>query len=285
MTPPGRPKGESRRAQRDGSESSAGADQQVLAGFHAVAGRLKHAPGSIAALYVDGERHDGRMRQLLARAEDAGVRVIAADAHRLQGLAGVVPHQGVVAVCATTTRTAVDFEDLLTRVEPTALFLLLDGVTDPRNLGACLRTADAAGATAVIVPRDRSATMSPVVAKAAAGAAESMPLVAVTNLARAMQDLKEAGVWIAGAAGEAERSVYELDLTGPLAWVLGAEGEGMRRLTRERCDFLAHIPMHGQVESLNVSVATGICLFETQRQRAAKAAAASKSARVKPAAS
>jgi 23S rRNA (guanosine2251-2'-O)-methyltransferase len=236
-------------------------------------------------LYVDGERHDGRMRQLLARAEDAGVRVIAADARRLQGLAGVVPHQGVVAVCATPMRAAIDFEDLLTRIEPTALFLLLDGVTDPRNLGACLRTADAAGATAVIVPRDRSATMSPVVAKAAAGAAESTPLVAVTNLARAMQDLKEAGVWIAGAAGESERSVYELDLTGPLAWVLGAEGEGMRRLTRERCDFLAHIPMHGQVESLNVSVATGICLFETQRQRAMKAAAASKPARVKPAAS
>jgi 23S rRNA (guanosine2251-2'-O)-methyltransferase len=285
MSPPGRPKGESRSAQRDGSESSAGADQQVLAGFHAVVGRLKHAPESIAALYVDGERHDGRMRQLLARAEDAGVRVIAADARRLQGLAGVVPHQGVVAVCATPMRAAIDFEDLLTRIEPTALFLLLDGVTDPRNLGACLRTADAAGATAVIVPRDRSATMSPVVAKAAAGAAESTPLVAVTNLARAMQDLKEAGVWIAGAAGESERSVYELDLTGPLAWVLGAEGEGMRRLTRERCDFLAHIPMHGQVESLNVSVATGICLFETQRQRAMKAAAASKPARVKPAAS
>jgi 23S rRNA (guanosine2251-2'-O)-methyltransferase len=285
MSPPRRPKGESPGAQRDGTAVSARADQQVLAGFHAVAGRLKHAPESIATLYVDGERHDGRMRQLLARAEAAGVRAIATDARRLEGLAGVVPHQGVVAVCATPTRAAVDFEDLLTRIEPSALFLLLDGVTDPRNLGACLRTADAAGATAVIVPRDRSAAMSPVVAKAAAGAADSTPLVAVTNLARAMEDLKDAGVWIAGAAGESERSVYELDLTGPLAWVLGAEGEGMRRLTRERCDFLAHIPMLGQVESLNVSVATGICLFETQRQRAAKAAAASKSAQVRPAAS
>jgi len=145
-------------------------------------------------------------------------------------------------------------------------------VTDPRNLGACLRTADAAGAAAVIVPRDRSAAMSPVVAKAAAGAADTVPLIAVTNLARAMDELREAGVWIAGAAGEADRMVYELDLTGPIAWALGAEGEGLRRLTRERCDYLARIPMRGQVQSLNVSVATGICLFETQRQRAARAA-------------
>lgn len=248
------------------------ADQQVLAGFHAVAGRLKHAPESVQALYIDAERQDGRMRQLLAQAEAAGVRVIAAEARRLQGLAGTVPHQGVVAVCGQPAQAAVNFDDLLNAVTPSTLFLLLDGVTDPRNLGACLRTADAAGATAVLVPRDRSAAMSPVVAKAAAGAAESTPLIAVTNLARAMGDLKEAGVWIAGAAGEAEQSVYELDLTGPLAWVLGAEGEGMRRLTRERCDFLAHIPLHGQVESLNVSVATGICLFETQRQRAARSA-------------
>jgi 23S rRNA (guanosine2251-2'-O)-methyltransferase len=157
-------------------------------------------------------------------------------------------------------------------VQPTTLLLLLDGVTDPRNLGACLRTADAAGAAAVIVPRDRSAAMSPVVAKAAAGAADTVPLIAVTNLVRAMDELREAGVWIAGAAGEADRMVYELDLTGPIAWALGAEGEGLRRLTRERCDYLARIPMRGQVQSLNVSVATGICLFETQRQRAARAA-------------
>jgi 23S rRNA (guanosine2251-2'-O)-methyltransferase len=260
------------RATRRGDAVTAPPDQQVLAGFHAVIGRLKHAPASVAAIYVDAERQDGRMRQLLARADEAGVRVIAADPRRLQGLAGSVPHQGVVAVCAAPTQAAVSFDDLLNAVQPTTLILLLDGVTDPRNLGACLRTADAAGAAAVVVPRDRSAAMSPLVAKAAAGAAESTPLVAVTNLARAMADLKEAGVWIAGAAGEAEQSVYELDLTGPIAWVLGAEGEGMRRLTRERCDFLAHIPMHGQVESLNVSVATGICLFETQRQRAARTA-------------
>jgi 23S rRNA (guanosine2251-2'-O)-methyltransferase len=166
------------------------------------------------------------------------------------------------------------FDDVLDGVGPRTLLLLLDGVTDPRNLGACLRTAEAAGVQAVIVPRDRSANMTPVVASAAAGAAESLPLIAVTNLARSMQELREAGVWIAGAAGEAEKTLYEIDLTGPIAWALGAEGEGLRRLTRERCDVLARIPLHGQVESLNVSVATGICLFETQRQRSQASAGA-----------
>ena len=245
---------------------------RVLVGFHAVAARLKHDAASVEALYVDAQRHDGRMKQLLALAEQAGVRAVAADARRLRGLAGEVPHQGVVALCRATVRTAATLGDVVAAVQPTTLLLLLDGVTDPRNLGACLRTADAAGAAAVIVPRDRSAAMSPVVAKAAAGAADTLPLIAVTNLARAMDELREAGVWIAGAAGEADRMVYELDLTGPIAWALGAEGEGLRRLTRERCDYLARIPMRGQVQSLNVSVATGICLFETQRQRAARAA-------------
>jgi len=158
---------------------------------------------------------------------------------------------------------------VLADVRADTLLLLLDGVTDPRNLGACLRVADAAGAAAVIVPRDRSAALSPVVAKAAAGAAETLPLIAVTNLARAMGELKDAGVWIAGASGDAQTSLYELNLTGPLAWALGAEGEGLRRLTRERCDWLARIPLAGHVESLNVSVAAGICLFETVRQRRA----------------
>ena len=245
---------------------------RMLAGFHAVAARLKHDAASVEVLYVDAQRHDGRMKQLLALAEQAGVRAIAADARRLRGLAGEVPHQGVVALCRATVRAAATLGDVVAAVQPTTLLLLLDGVTDPRNLGACLRTADAAGAAAVIVPRDRSAAMSPVVAKAAAGAADTVPLIAVTNLARAMDELREAGVWIAGAAGEADRTVYELDLTGPIAWALGAEGEGLRRLTRERCDYLARIPMRGQAQSLNVSVATGICLFETQRQRAARAA-------------
>lgn len=244
------------------------ASRRVLAGFHAVNARLRHAPDSIEVLYVDGERHDARMNQLLERAEQARVRIVAVDARRLHGLAGDVPHQGVVALYAERA-TAATLDDVLAAVRSDTLLLLLDGVTDPRNLGACLRVADAAGVAAVIVPRDRSAALTPVVAKAAAGATETLPLVAVINLARAMDELKDAGVWIAGASGDAPTSLYELTLTGPLAWALGAEGEGLRRLTRERCDWLARIPLAGHVESLNVSVAAGICLFETVRQRSA----------------
>jgi 23S rRNA (guanosine2251-2'-O)-methyltransferase len=242
--------------------------RRVVVGFHAVTAKIKHAPDSIEHVYVDANRHDARMREFIARAEAARLRISAIDARRLEGLAGGAHHQGVVAACLDAP-AAQTLDDVLEHVGPTTLLLLLDGVTDPRNLGACLRTADAAGTTAVVVPRDRSATMSPVVASAAAGAAETLPLIAVTNLARAMEDIKEAGVWIAGAAGEAERTLYELDLSGPLAWALGAEGEGLRRLTRERCDWLARIPMAGHVESLNVSVAAGVCLFETLRQRRA----------------
>ncbi len=243
--------------------------KRFLAGFHAVTARLRHAPDSIDSLYIDGGRRDGRMRQLLARAEEAGVRVTSVDAKRLQAMAGETPHHGVVAQCHDI-ELARSLEDILDQVSRNTLLLLLDGVTDPRNLGACMRTADAAGVDAVIVPRDRSANLTPVVSSAAAGAAESMPLIAVTNLARAMEQIREAGVWIVGAAGEGEKTLFELDLTGPLAWALGAEGEGLRRLTREKCDWLARIPLRGHVESLNVSVATGVCLFETLRQRAAK---------------
>jgi 23S rRNA (guanosine2251-2'-O)-methyltransferase len=248
--------------------------KRVLAGFHAVTARLRHAPESIEALYVDGQRRDGRMQQLLARTESAGVRVTVTDAARLQRLAGGTTHQGVVALCGDLA-LARSLDDVLAQVNAETLLLLLDGVTDPRNLGACLRTAEAAGAQAVVVPRDRSANLTPVVAAAAAGAAETIPLLPVTNLARAMDEIRDSGVWIAGAAGQAERSLYDLDLRGPLAWALGAEGEGLRRLTREKCDWLARIPLRGQVESLNVSVAAGICLFETLRQRAARSGAAS----------
>jgi 23S rRNA (guanosine2251-2'-O)-methyltransferase len=245
--------------------------KHVLAGFHAVTARLRHAPESIDSLYVDAERHDGRMQQLVARAEAAGVRVTIADPARLQRLAAGSTHQGVIALCRETA-VARSLDDLLATVGAGTLLLLLDGVTDPRNLGACMRTAEAAGAQALIVPRDRSASLTPVVAAAAAGAAETLPLVAVTNLARAMEEIREAGVWIVGAAGEAQQSIYEIDLTIPLAWALGAEGQGLRRLTREKCDWLARIPLQGQTESLNVAVATGVCLFETQRQRQVKAA-------------
>ena len=247
--------------------------KRTLAGFHAVTARLRHAPESIEALYVDAERRDGRMQQLLARADAAGVRVTMSDAARLQRLAPGSTHQGVVALAADVA-LARSLEDVLAGVDAQTLLLLLDGVTDPRNLGACMRTAAAAGAQALIVPRDRSASLTPVVAAAAAGAAETLPLIGVTNLARAMGEIREAGVWIVGAAGEAERTLYEIDLTGPVAWALGAEGQGLRRLTREKCDWLARIPLQGQTESLNVSVATGVCLFETLRQRGAKSAAA-----------
>jgi 23S rRNA (guanosine2251-2'-O)-methyltransferase len=247
--------------------------KRVLAGFHAVTARLRHAPASIEALYVDAGRHDGRMQQLLARAEAAGVRVTTADPARLQRLAGGSTHQGVIALCADTQRAG-SLDDVLGGVDARTLLLLLDGVTDPRNLGACMRTAEAAGAQAVIVPRDRSASLTPVVAAAAAGAAESLPLIAVTNLARAMDEIRDAGVWIVGAAGDADKTIYEIDLAGPVAWALGAEGPGLRRLSREKCDWLARIPLVGHTESLNVSVATGVCLFETLRQRAARSSKA-----------
>jgi 23S rRNA (guanosine2251-2'-O)-methyltransferase len=247
--------------------------KRVLAGFHSVTARLRHAPESIEALYVDGARRDGRMQQLLDRAHAAGVRITVSDAERLQRMAAGSTHQGVVAL-AGEVELARSLDDVLATVDQQTLLLLLDGVTDPRNLGACMRTAESAGAQALIVPRDRSASLTPVVAAAAAGAAETLPLIAVTNLARAMEEIRDAGVWIVGAAGEAERTLYEIDLTGPVAWALGAEGQGLRRLTREKCDWLARIPLQGQTESLNVSVATGVCLFETLRQRQVKAAAA-----------
>jgi 23S rRNA (guanosine2251-2'-O)-methyltransferase len=248
---------------------------QTVFGFHAVSARLKHSVASIQTLYVAAHRHDARMRDLLARAEGSGVKIVAADDKRLDGMTGGGVHQGVVAVCEEAT-APVHLEDVLAAVTPQTLLLLLDGVTDPRNLGACLRTAAAAGAQAAVVPRDRSATLTDAASKAAAGAAEVLPLLAVTNLARAMDQIKQAGIWIAGAAGDAESTVFDLDLRGPLAWALGAEGTGLRRLTRERCDWLGRIPMSGAVESLNVSVATGVCLFETVRQRAQGAIAPGK---------
>jgi len=245
--------------------------KRILAGFHAVSARLRHAPETIETVYVDARRRDGRMAQLQQRAAELKVQVVAADPERLRGLAREAPHQGVVAVAAHLAE-ALSLDDVVDGIQPGTLLLLLDGVTDPRNLGACLRVADAAGVQAVIVPRDRSVGLTPAALKAAAGAAEAVPLIAVTNLARAMDDLRDAGIRLIGAAGEAAQTLYDLDLTGPLAWVLGAEGSGLRRLTRERCDALASIPIIGHVESLNVSVATGICLYEAVRQRRAGAA-------------
>jgi 23S rRNA (guanosine2251-2'-O)-methyltransferase len=238
----------------------------ALAGFHAVTARLRNAPQSIESLYYDPGRRDARMRQLLERAQRAAVRPIPVEPERLQALVGATRHQGVVALCARLEAVH-SLQQALEQVAADALWLLLDGITDPRNLGACLRTAEAAGVSAVVLPRDRSASLTSAALKAASGAVESVPVIAVVNLARSMDEIKEAGVRIVGADHAAPRSLYGIDLRGPLAWALGAEGHGLRRLTRERCDELARIPLAGQVESLNVSVAAGVCLFETRRQR------------------
>ena len=238
----------------------------MLSGFHAVEARLAAAPRTIEIVYVDDERRDARMRELRSRLDRAGIRWAPVDGERLRGLAPGAPHQGVVALCEPWA-PQFGIDDLLDSVGPTTLLLLLDGITDPRNLGACLRSADAAGVTAVVLPRDRSAKLTPEAARAAAGAAEAVPLVAVTNLARSMRELRDAGVRIVGAAGEAGRAIYDVDLTGPVGWAVGAEGGGLRRLTRENCDELASIPLAGTVASLNVAVAAAVCLFETVRQR------------------
>ena len=242
---------------------------KVLFGFHAVGVRLKIAPASIIEVYADPTRRDARMRQFLQRAAEAGVRVIEADAQRLARLAGSAGHQGLAAR-VQPIELARSLDDLLDGVEAAgaaSLLLVLDGVTDPHNLGACLRVADGAGAHAVIAPKDHAVGISATVAKVASGAAETVPYFMVTNLARTLGELKERSIWIVGAADEAEQTVYDMDLKVPTALVLGAEGAGMRQLTRKTCDVLARIPMRGAVESLNVSVASGVCLYEALRQR------------------
>jgi 23S rRNA (guanosine2251-2'-O)-methyltransferase len=245
-------------------------DTRVVFGFHAVTARLRQRPQSVHALYVEANRQDARMRELTARATEAGVPVHSADAARLLALAAHGRHQGVVAI-VDAQLPHVTLDDVLDTASEPPLLLVLDGVTDPHNLGACLRSADAFGAHAVIVPKDRAVGVNATVAKAASGAADTVPVIAVTNLARALRDLKDRDVWVLGADVGGE-SLFDADVTGPIAWVLGAEGQGLRRLTRESCDRIVGIPLSGSVESLNVSVAAGICLFETraQRQRATK---------------
>ena len=242
------------------------ASTQVLAGFHAVIARLRQAPESVREIYVESNRRDKRMLGLIEQATHLGRPVHPVNADRLSGLSGGSRHQGVVAI-ADTRSLAHDLDEVLDGIEGPALLLVLDGITDPHNLGACLRTADAAGVHAVIAPRDRAAGLSTVAQRVACGAAESVPYIMVTNLARTLRDLKDRGIWLVGTDDQASQSIHDVDATLPMAWVMGAEGEGMRRLTRETCDVLAFIPMLGSVESLNVSVATGVCLYETVRQR------------------
>ncbi|TMS57447.1 23S rRNA (guanosine(2251)-2'-O)-methyltransferase RlmB [Imbroritus primus] len=241
---------------------------KLLVGFHAVTARLRQDAASISEIYVEASRKDRRMQDFIKAVEAAGVRLIPADVVRLNGLCGTDRHQGVVAK-AEHVSLARTLDELLDAIEGPPLLLVLDGVTDPHNLGACLRVADGAGAHAVIAPKDRSVGINATVAKVASGAAETVPYITVTNLARTLRELQERGVWVIGTADEADKSIYQADLNGPMALVMGAEGEGMRRLTRDTCDALVRIPMAGGVESLNVSVASGVCLYEAVRQRSA----------------
>ncbi len=239
---------------------------KVLFGFHAVGVRIKTAPQSVVEVYFEATRRDARMRQFMDRAKEAGVRLIEADGLRLAKLCGSHGHQGVVAKVEAIAQIH-SLDDLLDSVEGPPLLLVLDGITDPHNLGACLRVADGAGAHAVIAPKDHAAGINATVAKVASGAAETMPYFMVTNLARTLGELKERSIWCIGTSDDAPRTLYQAELKAPVALILGAEGQGMRQLTRKTCDELISIPMRGGVESLNVSVASGVCLYEALRQR------------------
>jgi 23S rRNA (guanosine2251-2'-O)-methyltransferase len=241
----------------------------VVFGFHAVLARLRADPSSVLEIYLDETRNDARAKDLAAVAERAKVHLMRVPTKRLDGFYGGGRHQGVVARIEVK-KTSDSVDEILEGVEH-PLLLVLDGVTDPHNLGACLRVANGAGAHAVLAPKDRAVGVTPTVSKVASGAAESTPYLMVTNLARTLAELKERNIWIVGADERAEKTLYEADLPDSIAWVLGAEGEGMRRLTRESCDLLVRIPMRGEVESLNVSVSAGVCLYESARRRRAPA--------------
>ena len=236
-------------------------------GFHAIIAKLRHQPEAIIEIFIDSGRQDARARDLLRHAEVLGVRVMQGDGKRLEGMAGGGRrHQGVVARVKSAIRQ-VTLDDVLDTLEEPAFLLVLDGVQDPHNLGACLRVADAVGVHAVIAPKDRAVGLTQTVAKVASGAAESVPYITVTNLARTLRELKERGIWVIGTDAEASEDLYSATWPESVAWVLGAEGDGMRRLTRENCDQLVTIPMLGSVQSLNVSVAAGVCLYEGRRRR------------------
>lgn len=241
---------------------------RLIYGFHAITAKLRHDPESVKEILIDATRQDGRARDLLRHAELQGVKVVATEGKRLDGMVPGGRHQGVVARIEGGRQVA-HLDDVLDTLEEPPFLLILDGVTDPRNLGACLRVADAAGVHAVVAPKDRAVGLTEVAVKTASGAAETVPYVMVTNLARTLRELQERDIWVVGTAGEAADSLYEATWPVGTAWVLGAEGEGMRRLTRENCDQLVRIPMYGSVESLNVSVAAGVCLFEARRRRGA----------------
>jgi len=241
---------------------------KFIFGFHAVTARLRHEASSVEEIYVDSGRQDRRMLELISAAKGAGVRVIPVDELRLANMVGTRRHQGVIAKAGEVS-LARNLDELLDAIEGPPLILILDGITDPHNLGACLRVADGAGAHAVIAPKDRAVGLNATAAKVASGAADTVPYITVTNLARTMRELKERNIFVVGTSDDAEKNLYQADFKGHdgVALVMGSEGEGMRRLTRENCDLLVSVPMFGSVESLNVSVASGICLYEARRQR------------------
>ena len=239
---------------------------RVIYGIHAVRSALRRDKTQFEEIYVDASRDDPRSRELLEFAEQRHVRVMSVDGERLDGLTGGAHHQGVVAKILDTPLSR-DLDEILDQVTEPAFLLVLDGVQDPHNLGACLRVADAMGVHAVIAPKDNSVGITPVVSKVASGAAEAVPYIMVTNLARSLRDLKDRNIWFIGADESGDQELHQADLSGPMGLVLGAEGKGLRRLTRDLCDRTVRIPMFGSVESLNVSVATGICLYEARRQR------------------
>lgn len=243
-------------------------DQAPVAGIHSVRAALKHGAEGVREVWLERGRRDRRLGELAELAKDAGIALRQVGRDALEQAAEGVNHQGALAwVNVPSARSERDLFKLLDALEKPAFLLLLDAVQDPHNLGACLRTAEAAGVQALIAPKDNAVGLTPVACKVASGAAETLPYVQVTNLARVMDALKERGIWLVGTAGEAAADLFTTDLTGPLGLVMGSEGKGLRRLTRERCDSLVRLPMCGQVESLNVSVAAGVCLFEALRQR------------------
>jgi 23S rRNA (guanosine2251-2'-O)-methyltransferase len=244
------------------------ADEQLLIGIHAVSSALKAAAGDVEWLRIAADSKNKRLAEIESRAHGSGIKVIRVKAPELDKLSDQQRHQGVIAgFRGSNIASEGRLDAILDAMENTPLILVLDGVQDPHNLGACLRTAEAAGVDLVIICKDRSAGITPVVRRAASGAAEMLSVIQATNLARVLRTLKKRGIWLAGTSDAANESLYATDLTGPLALVMGSEGSGLRRLTSELCDYLISIPMAGQVESLNVSVATGVCLYEINRQR------------------
>ena len=243
---------------------------EIIFGLHAVRHGLQEHPERVLCLWLqDGKKISGAVEEVIALAKQNAIGIERVSKHALDKHCGESAHQGVMLKRRTAEdRSVANLEDILSLEQPAPfLFLILDGIQDPHNLGACLRTADAAGVNAVIIPRDNAVSVNATVRKVASGAADHTPVTAVTNLARTLRRLREAGIWVAGTDGGAEQSLYDVDFNVPLALVMGAEGKGMKRNTREHCDYLVRLPMLGTVESLNVAVATGVCLYEVLRQR------------------